>query len=181
MQIPKLPILLAIIGGVTVLSVSALTTFDVAAGETPVNVIGGNLNIIDGNMIFTRTDSIQTNLNLRNTLAQTAIVFEDADSGSKYTLRLTPDGQRYQFLDFTGGVARVDLTIQRSTGNIGIGTLTPTEALDVNGNVRADNYFDNGNTQTGTDASALGGTGNVASNTGSTVGGGDSNTASGLA
>jgi len=135
MKIPILPILLAIIGGVSVLSVSALTTFDSGAGETPVNVSGGNLNIIDGGMIFTRTDGIQTALTVRNVNAQTAVIFEDTDSSRSYVMRYTLDGLRFDFLNLDAGVPRVDLAIQTITGNIGMGTLSPTEKLDVNGNI----------------------------------------------
>ena len=49
----------------------------------------------------------------------------------------------------------------------------------VQGTMTADNYFDTSNTQTGTDASALGGIDNTASGVQSTVGGGDRNDASG--
>ena len=130
-----LPILLAIIGGVSVVGVSALTTFDNGLSETPVNVLGGNLNIVDGGMIFTRTDGIQTALTVRNTLAQTAVIFEDADSSKSYVMRYTPDGLRFDFLNLDGGVPRVDLNIQTTTGNIGMGTFSPAEKLDVFGNI----------------------------------------------
>ncbi len=56
-------------------------------------------------------------------------------------------------------------------------THTTGNAL-VDGTLTADEYFDNGNTQTGTDAIALGGADNTASGLLSTVGGGSFNTAS---
>jgi len=72
------------------------------------------------------------------------------------------------------------LTIDIPTGNIGIGIVNPTEKLHVAGNIIADTYFDNGNTQTGSGATALGGSGNTAGpGSSSTVGGGSGNTASG--
>lgn len=130
-----LPIII-IAGSITVGTAFAITTFDSDLGETPVVVDGGNVNIVDGGMIFTRTDGIQTVLVVRNDVAQTAIIFEDVDTGSQYILRHTSDGARFDFLDFDGAAARVDLAIQRSTGNIGIGTVNPLEDLDVNGNIR---------------------------------------------
>jgi len=52
--------------------------------------------------------------------------------------------------------------------------------LVLTGAITADNYFDNGNTQTGTDATAIGGSGNTASGDRSTIGGGKDNIASGV-
>ena len=69
--------------------------------------------------------------------------------------------------------------------SVGVGTASALVTITLAGNtivqgtLTADNYFDNGNTQTGTASSALGGNANTASADGSTVGGGDSNTANG--
>jgi len=49
--------------------------------------------------------------------------------------------------------------------------------LVLTGAITADNYFDKGNTQTGVSATALGGSGNIASGDVSSVGGGSVNTA----
>jgi len=66
-------------------------------------------------------------------------------------------------------------------GAVGItaayGAVTLVGDLIVQGTVTADNYFDNGNTQTGPDATALGGVGNVASGQETTIGGGSNNRA----
>jgi hypothetical protein len=131
-KISKLHILLIIMVGVTVSSAAAVEFHN----NPPVIVNGGNLNILDGGMIFTRSDGIQTSLSVRNSDAQTAIIFEDVDSGSQYILRHTPDSSRFDFLDFNGTSARVDLAIERSSGNVGIGTITPMEELDVDGDIR---------------------------------------------
>jgi len=58
-------------------------------------------------------------------------------------------------------------------------TITLAGNVLVTGTLTAEEYFDNGNIQTGIDATALGGLGNNASGIASTVGGGFSNTASG--
>ncbi len=69
--------------------------------------------------------------------------------------------------------------------SVGVGTASALVTITLAGNtivqgtLTADNYFDNGNTQTGVDASALGGIGNTASGEDSTVGGGTDNTAGG--
>ena len=59
------------------------------------------------------------------------------------------------------------------------GTITLSGTTIVNGTVTADDYFDFKNTQTGINATAIGGSGNIANATHSTVGGGVDNTASG--
>jgi len=67
--------------------------------------------------------------------------------------------------------------------SVGVGTASALITITLAGNtivqgtLTADNYFDNGNTQTGPDATALGGTGNIASGIDSTVGGGEVNIA----
>ena len=70
--------------------------------------------------------------------------------------------------------------------SISVGTASALITITLGGNVVvtgtliAEEYFDNGNIQTGTDATALGGVTNTASGDWSTVGGGKSNTASGV-
>jgi len=98
------------------------------------------------------------------------------DQGTQKYAIILKDGTKKLFVkDVSEGKTRLALI---SNGNFGVGTKSPTEKLDVNGNIIAENYFDNGNTQTGPDASALGGSGNTASGDHSTVGGGIGNTAS---
>ena len=69
--------------------------------------------------------------------------------------------------------------------SVGVGTASALITITLAGNVivtgmlTAEEYFDNGNTQSGVDSSALGGIGNIASGVTSTVGGGFGNTASG--
>ena len=60
-----------------------------------------------------------------------------------------------------------------------VATYTFTGNLIVDGTITADEYFDNGNTQTGPNATALGGFSNVASGNNSAIGGGKENIASG--
>lgn len=135
---------------VAVLSVGSAAALEVH-NNPPVLVDGGNLNIQNGGMIFQRSDSVQTHLTMKNTNAQTAIVFEDTDSNQQYILRQTVDGKRFDFLNFKNGVPRVDLDIQTASGNVGIGNLNPTEKLDVNGNIKlSGNILSNGDICIGT-------------------------------
>ena len=73
-----------------------------------------------------------------------AIKLQELDSGQIYQFRLTGDGARFDIVDITHN--RVGLSMLSSNGNIGIGTGSGTEKLDVNGNlrVRGDILLDNG-------------------------------------
>jgi len=78
-------------------------------------------------------------MQLVNSDKQTTFTFKDPDDNQIYLLKNTPGPNgRFNFADFSGvsPTTRVDLSIQRATGNIGIGTINPTELLDVNGNLR---------------------------------------------
>ena len=131
MKIRFLPILLVIIAGITVGTAIALEEHN----NPPVNINGGNLNIIDGSSIYTRTDGVQTNIVLKNDVSQTAFEFLDVDSNQKTTLRQTSNGERFDIFNFDGSTFRVDLSIKNSNGNIGLGQVNPSEKLDVNGNI----------------------------------------------
>ncbi len=105
------------------------------------------------------------------------------DKGKKeYAIILQDDKRKLVIKDVSKDKIRLAL---KNNGKVGIGTEFPQEKLDVRGNIFAKksviaaSYFDIGNTQTGTGASALGGTSNEASNNDATVGGGKANTASG--
>jgi len=99
------------------------------------------------------------------------------DQGTqKYAIILKDGKKKLLVKDVSKGETRLALI---SNGNFGIGLKNPTEKLAVAGNIIAENYFDKGNTQTGTDASALGGNSNTAGGDLSTVGGGSNNIASG--
>ena len=71
-------------------------------------------------------------------------------------------------------------------GGIGVGTASAAITITLGGNVvvtdsiTAEEYFDNGNIQTGQLASAIGGIRNEATGDVSTVGGGQDNIASGV-
>ncbi len=96
------------------------------------------MTISNAGLVFDRTDNVQSSLIVRNNLKQTTFTFMDPDDNQKYVIRSTPgSGGRLDFLDNSGvsPTPRVDISIKRSTGNVGIGTVAPTEKLDVNGDV----------------------------------------------
>ncbi len=79
----------------------------------------------------------QSQLVLSNDVKQSAIYFDDSDSGKTYILRYKSDGLRFDFVNWNvANVGSVDMSIQTATGNIGMGTTNPQEKLDVNGNIR---------------------------------------------
>ncbi len=102
-------------------------------------VINGKLTVNDGGFQFERTDNVQTTMRLINDDKQTVFQFEDPTELQKYLMRSTPGvAGNLEFLDFSGAspTARIDLAIERSSGNVGIGTGNPNEQLDVNGNLK---------------------------------------------
>jgi len=120
--------------------IASVLTIGTVFAETFNGVISnGTLVVKNGSFIFERTDNIQTAIKLINSDKQVAFTFVDPDDDQKYILRSTPGTfGRLDFLDFSGAnpTPRIDLSIKRSSGNVGIGTLAPTETLDVNGNLR---------------------------------------------
>jgi len=96
----------------------------------------GNLNVLSGRLFFSRAGSgLQSQIFLDNDNRQSTLNFQDSDSGRIYIQRYTADGKRFDFLDATGGIGRVDLSIKTTTGNIGMGTTNPTSKLHVVGDL----------------------------------------------
>ena len=119
---------------------SAATVGTAAAAVFNENVdITGRLQVVDGGFIFERTDNVQTAMQLKNSDKQVTFSFIDTDDLQNYILRSTPGvSGTFDFLDFSGAVpvSRIDIQIDRQTGNVGIGTTGPTEQLDVGGNIK---------------------------------------------
>ncbi len=120
--------------------IAGVITIGTAFADTFTEVIlNGDLFVNNGVFVFERTDNAQTAMQLKNSDKQITFTFIDPDDDQKYILRSTPGTNgRFDFVDFSGAspTPRVDLSITRNTGNVGIGTTAPTETLDVNGNLR---------------------------------------------
>jgi len=177
-------------------------------GSLGIGAIPGTNQVIfakgkDGIPASFRVDGVNSGavFSLRATGAQAVFQWIDDDLSPPTTFQARiaqPDTKRFELIDATTLPAKVRLAITEA-GNIGIGTTSPTSKLhvvgdttiestltvgtasidSVTGNIIAENYFDNGNTQTGPNATAIGGQDNTASGDESTVGGGRDNTASG--
>ena len=81
-----------------------------------------------------RVDSSESN---NGTLNNGALIFGEFGSGEGISSKRTSGGGNQYGLDFTAGFERrMSIT---NGGNVGIGTTTPGEMLDVNGNIRATN------------------------------------------
>jgi len=87
-------------------------------------------------LFLTRTGSgIQSQVVLKNDVAQNSLYFVDSDSARTYVQRTTANGLRMDWLDGSGPPFRIDMSIRTDTGNIGLGQTNPQEKLDVNGNI----------------------------------------------
>jgi len=72
-----------------------------------------------------------------------SIKLNDIDDNQIFQIRLIGTGARMDIVDITNN--RINISILASNGNVGIGTATPTEQLDVNGNIKLNgNILSNG-------------------------------------
>lgn len=75
-----------------------------------------------------------SSITVQNSGAFNSIKLRDIDDNQIYQIRLIATGARMDIVDITN--SRVNISILSSNGNVGIGTTTPAEALDINGNIR---------------------------------------------
>jgi hypothetical protein len=95
--------------------------------------IEGNLQVIDGNLIVTKSGGGDSGLSVKNSGGSAVFQFTDVDDTQTYRFKLNKDGSNFQFIDATAG--RTDLAVKLDTGNVGIGEVNPQEKLDVGGNL----------------------------------------------
>ena len=128
---------MVIAGVITVGTAFAATTFDSGAGATPVQIIGGNLLLTNGEIQTVRNDGFSSRLVFKSDAGGSALLrFHDVDDNQVYHIRLTSGGEQLEYIDLTHGFRR-DLVLKTNTGNIGMGVSNPQENLDVSGNIRA--------------------------------------------
>jgi len=108
-------------------------------GTGQLKILDGNIDVLSGRMFMSNAGTgKQSMLVLDNDLRQSAIYFDDSDSDRTYILSHRPDGLRFDLVNWNAATsaARIDMSIQTATGNIGMGTTNPQEKLDVDGNIR---------------------------------------------
>jgi hypothetical protein len=96
--------------------------------------INGNLQVIEGNLVVSKTGGGDSGLSVKNSGGSAVFQFNDVDDSQVYRFKLNKLGDSFQFIDASS--ARTDMTIKLNNGNIGIGTTNPQERLDINGNLR---------------------------------------------
>ena len=90
-----------------------------------------------------------SSITVQNAGAFNSIKLSDLDDEQIFQFRLIGTGARLDIFDVTQN--RVNIAILSSNGNVGIGTTSPTEALDVNGNIKLNgNIVSNGDICIGT-------------------------------
>ena len=108
------------------------TSYALVTHGEAVNIFG-QLQVVDSNMVVTRTDGSDTGLSVKNSGAANVFQFFDVDDNQVYRFKLNADGNSFTFLDATAG--QNNLVVQLPSGNIGIGEDNPQERLDVGGDL----------------------------------------------
>jgi hypothetical protein len=99
--------------------------------------INGNLKVIDGNFDGIRKDGLDSGFAIHNEGGASLFTFDDIDDSQVYRMKLTGNGDQFQFLSFTDN-NREDIVIDTATGKIGVNQTNPQEALHVGGNLKVD-------------------------------------------
>lgn len=115
MKLPVYVIVLIIVGGVSIGNVLAIT-------------------YTTENVVVQRTGTSPAAIEVKSSGASSAFKLQDIDNPQIYQFRLVGDGTRFDITDITHN--RVNLAVLSSNGNVGIGTATPLQKLDVSGSIR---------------------------------------------
>ncbi|WP_412474445.1 tail fiber domain-containing protein [Halobacteriovorax sp. YZS-2-1] len=96
--------------------------------------------------VFVQDD--QANANVYGTNNNSAIIFENQDSNNP-----VPDDGLYFINTGSDDIPKIAMTIQ-GNGRVGIGTASPTQALDVSGNIKGAAFYGDGSNLTGVDSTS---------------------------
>jgi hypothetical protein len=113
---------------------SVSSAYAVVTHAENTNILG-QLTVHNGNLVVQHTDAAPGGFSTRAAGQSNVFQFIETDGGQVYRFVLNGDGSEFSLRDFTSA-NRADIAIKTATGNVGIGHSSPTEKLDVNGNIK---------------------------------------------
>lgn len=140
MKISQYSIFLIVLFGFTIGTVWASQTFefdeDPINGTSPVTVKDGNLKVINANLLVEKLNSSTSpTIMIKGDNKYKLLRFWDTSgTDTKYDIYMNEFETRMYFKKTEPPPGRVDMTINIDNGNIGFGTLSPSQKMDLVGN-----------------------------------------------
>jgi len=129
---------------------------------TNANTLSESMRITSGGNVGIGTSTPNTALEVDGAISTTTSDYVQGSTGSRLLLETASSGNTHSYIQAqsSGGTTNAeDLALQLYGGNVGIGTSSPSEKLDVSGNIRVTGSFKDSSGDSGTSGQILSSTG----------------------